>query len=576
MDVKLLDELYYGFQDHPRWCEECLTIPDKQARVVPLRLTPAQLKLHRLIKRQRERKRPVRIVTLKARRVHMSVGVATEIFHETPFNAGQHAMIVSHELKSTRELYSYYDHFQKSYQPYRGVVKLPGVRRNNRVDGIEWDNGSYIQIATAENVKTGRSFSLRHLHLSEFAFWRDAATLMTGLMSAVPDDPDTTVVVESTANGVGGPFYELCQQAMNPTEATEWVFLFFAWWEHPEYSMPLPMPADQFQRNLGKLERYGDEPAEKAKYNLTLEQLWWRRVQIDTKLQGSVEKFRQEYPGSPQEAFLTSGRPRFDHPSLGRMQIVQDTVRGGLEVQQNGTRTQVVFTPREFGELAIYRKPVAHRFYAIGADPASGIDIKEGTAGNSDPDWSVASVLDADTGEQVAKLRGRLEPAPFAQYLYDLGRYYNWAYLVPESNRNGLGVIQELLRLEYPLSHIYRREPRADNRVRGELHLIGFETNTITRPQLISGLDAAIREFAVLVRDPNTLQELLTFIVRPDGKPAGQQGCHDDEALALALGVVGLQSAPRVRPKPPGSPDRPRAAAASYGRRRLGTRERDD
>ncbi len=576
--ARALDEFHAGFTDHARWCRECLTIPDKQARIVPLVLSPAQLRLNSVIRRQRERKKPIRIVVVKARRVHFSVGVAAEFFHQIPFLPGQHGMVLAHSAKASNELYDYYRHFQTAYQPYGGMIRLPAVKRNNQDDGLAWDNDSYLQIGTAANLQTGRAFQLHYLHLSEFAFYPNAQVLMRGLMQTVSHDPGTMVVVESSANGVGGEFYEMVERAADPQNTSDWVLLFFGYWEHPENVMALDVPAAEFQASIGSIPRYGDELNERNQYNLTLRQLRWRRWEIDNNCGGSVETFHQEHPGNVREAFLTSGRPRFDHASLARHRIVTDGLVGDLEEQEIGTRTKVLFLENEDrrGALTVYKRPDPNRHYVIGADPASGIDILKGkAAGRNEPDWCVADVLDADTGEQVAKVRARLEPAPFAVYLYDLGRWYNWAFQVIEANRNGLGVIQEILRLEYPIGMLYHRDRKADDRIRGELHQIGFMTDTVTRPQLISGLDQALRENSISIRDPNTIAELRTFMIPADGKAQGMQGCHDDAVFSLALAVVGLQHAPRVWPKPGMMPGG-QQAAIFYGSRRLGGRDRDD
>ena len=568
----LVEDLYHGFHDHPSWCRDCLTIRDKQGRVVPLEAWPAHLKLNNLIRRRRELGKPVRIIWLKPRRVAASVAVSAEFFHRVPFKAGQHAMIVAHEKDAAAEIFDYYQQFQASYKPYGGVVGLPPLAKGTTGQRLKWANDSYVRIATANNVKTGRAFSLRFLQLDEFAFYRDGRTLMRSLMSSVPSDPDTMVIVPSTANGVGGPFYDLWREATDPAGTSEWVGLFFGWHEHPEYSRAIAGgAAAAFQRSLGISERYGDEPAERAKYNLTLAQLNWRRWCIDNTCGGSLDTFRQEYPGNPEEAFLASGRPMFSQEALGRMNIVREPLRGRLTLEQYGVESLVRFIEHEKGEVAIYRRPERGRLYAIGADAASGKDINDGK-GSEDRDWCVASVLDAATGEQVAKVRVRLEPAPWGAMLYTLGRYYNWSYLVPESNTWGIGALEELLRRAYPIGQIYERGRQADDRRTESVHKIGFETNTVTRPQLISSLDAAIREYAVLIRDANTLQECLTFVLDARGRPAGQQGCHDDEVFALALGVVGLRAMPREKVRAPG----PQSAVMRYKSRRGRPGKRDE
>lgn len=531
-----------AFGDHAEFCRRSLSIRNKSGYKVPLELSPSQRKLDEAISRQERAGKPVRGVVLKARQVHFSVGVASEMFRRVPFWSGQRAAVYGDTYKTAENLFGYYQQFQESFRPFHGI-KLPELRKNSE-QVMAWANDSAVYVSSAESKSSGRSFSMRFLHLSEFAFYQDAARLMTGLMQTVPDQPGTMVIVESTANGVGGPFFDLWQRATDPSRSSEWFAVFFAWWEHPEYSRPIENPA-AFERSLTKEERELQH-----RHNLRPEQLAWRRWCIENNCQGNGDRFRQEYPSNPEEAFLTSGRPRFDLVSLGRMPIVREPLAGELEEVLVGTRRELQFMPREDGQglLRIWKRPVAGKEYVIGADSAEGINVGE-SVGTQDPDYSVAQVLDRDTGEQVAVLRGRLEPSPFGEYLRQLGRWYGWAYLVPEANSSGLALIEELLRQQYPIHLIYRRMRPADDRRPPMLQELGFKTTTVTKPQMISALDRAVREASVLVRDPVTLQELRTFVYMPNGRVAGQEGCHDDCVMGLALATIGLMTAPASKPR---------------------------
>jgi len=567
-----LAEAYRDFQVHRTFAEECLSVQDKQGRVIPYTFAPAPEKLLLAVEDLRAKRRPIRIIYLKARQVFVSTATAARFFHEIPFNAGQKGMVVAHDLDAAAEIFGYYKHFQDTYQPFRGVIGLPKLKQDNR--GIlRWANKSYIKVSTANNVRKGRAFSLRYLHLSEFAFWRDARTLMAALMQSVPDDPETMVVVESTANGIGNEFYQLWQRANDPVGECEWTAIFCGWWEHPEYRRALDVPADQFQRSLT------DEEYELAeRYGLSLEQLHWRRWCIRNKCDNNPDTFRQEYPGCPEEAFLFSGRPRFSHQHLARMPIIRDAPVGELEEVALGPKTHIQFMPKERGGVVtLYKKPGRERLYVIGVDVAEGIDaVGPQAVGASDRDYTVCSVLDRDTGEQVCKLRARLEPSPAGVYLALLARWYNWAFVVPEANGAGLALLTELQHQGYPPALIYHRQPQPDDLYAPEAHNVlshlGWLTTTVTRLQLVSKLDTAIRELAVVIRDPNTLAECRTFVVHPSGKPAAQAGCHDDEVFALGLGVVGLEQPPAdarllglKRPAPPRSAV---GGAVRYGRRR--------
>ena len=568
---RILGQLYDGWQDHVGWCEQSLNIRDRQGRGVALRPLAAHVRMADAIRRQRQRGRPVRIVYLKSRRIGVSVAACATIFQRTAFVSGQHSFIVSYVKRSALEIYDYIEQFFHGYRPYGGLIAMPpGACKGQRAD---WTNGSYIEVGTAKNVQTGRSFDLRHVLLDEFAFYDNASLLMTALLQSVPDDPDTTVIIPSTANGVGGAFYDLWYRATDPARESEWIAIFFGWWEEPGNVRPLEIPAAEFGKSLSRAHPvYGDELAEKEKYSLSLEQLSWRRWTIANKCDWNLDKFRQEYPGSPEEAFVASGRPRLSHVSLNRMPVMREALVGELLIETVGVRKRVAFLPNveNRGAVTIYRRPEPHAEYVIGADPSEGHDVKSGAPGNQDPDYSVACVLDARTGEQVAKLRDRIQPAAFGEALYALGSFYNWAYLVPEAKGAGLGTIEKLLDMSYPLEKLHKR--RADADVGGStlLQYYGFETTNTNRPQLISALDDALREQSVILRDANTVQECRTFIIKANGKAEHASECHDDEVLALALAVIGIRTAPRPKTVTEAGP----RAVSRYGRRRY--TEEDD
>jgi hypothetical protein len=541
-------QLLTDFRDHKRFCRESLSIRDKRGVTVPFELYPAPAKLRAAIEKQQAAGKPVRILYLKARQVYISAGVAAEFVHQVPFVAGQKAMVIAHDKASAKNIFSYYTQLVDNYTPFGGFVSMPEIATDAREAGvIRWVNGSSIRVETANNLTSGRSYSLRYLHLSEYAFWRDAAAVMMGLLQSVPDDTDTAIVIESTANGVGGDFHARCLAAMDPAGGSDWILVFFGWWEHPEYTRECGDRA-AFQDSLSR-----EEKDLQSRRTLTLEQLNWRRWCIRNKCKGSLDTFRQEYPSNPEEAFLFSGRPRFSHSHLAQMPVDHNGLAGELVELDNGPRRTLAFQPGDenTGPLIVYKKPMPHKRYAAGFDIAEGIDVGEGGPGDQKPDWSVGCILDVDTGEQVAKLRVRMEPGPFAEYAAAVLRWYNWAFCVPESNGVGLAFIEALLREEYPPALIYHRKPQPDEQFRPEaaatLTYLGWKQNVVTRVQLLSKLDQAIREFGILIRDPNTLSEMQTFVYKPNGRAEHTEGMHDDEVFAAALGVVGIESAPAAR-----------------------------
>ncbi len=100
---------------------------------------------------------------------------------------------------------------------------------------LRWDNESSIDVLSAEGGDVGRGGGRHFLLGDEIGFWREAEVTLTGVLEHGPQTRRDDGLVPSTANGVGGEFYELCQKAMDPANDSGWAFLFFGWLEHPPY-----------------------------------------------------------------------------------------------------------------------------------------------------------------------------------------------------------------------------------------------------------------------------------------------------------------------------------------------------
>lgn len=537
----LIERFNDGYLNHQKFCSR-LKIYDKLGVLRTPDWHGGWERMARLVERQHKAGKPVRILDLKSRQAHHSAGWCTHVFKRVAFVPGQHARVFCDLHKNASNLQRYTKTYADYYEP--GPLGMPTIGEcveNKSEHRLAWPGDSWVEFESAENATGGRSAAVRHLICDEFGFWRDAETLMTGLLQSVPDDPDTFIVINSTANGAGGPFYDRWKTYSEPGYKGEWIAAFFPWFEHAENTLPL-RDIPRFQDSLTR-----EEINLQHQFNLRLQQLHWRRWAIANKCDGSLEKFHQEHPGTAEEAFLTSGRPRFCLISLGRMVASRDAQVGELERRKIGSTERITLVPavEGGGAIQVFKWPAQGRLYVIGADPSEGID--DGAIGKSDPDYGAACVLDQDTGEQVAAARVRLEPDPFADLVATLAEWYNWAFLVPEINSVGLAFVQALLYRNYPVHLIYHREREPDDRRPAMLQELGWKQTEITRQQLISNHDRMIRELAIMLRCPVTLGEHQTFVVKATGRAEHQEGCHDDTVFAAALASIGLQVAPRIR-----------------------------
>jgi hypothetical protein len=539
-----LELVYREFRDHAAFCRTSLIVETEAKQLVPMVLGPGQIRLADAIKRQRAKGVPVRLIYLKSRRVQATTGTAAHFFHSTAFAAGVHTAVIAHDDVSTQNIFGIYKRFFNLYKPFAGVIRM-GPSPGPRGDKIAFSYGdepesSYIQVRTAGAMNFGRSFRLTNVHLSEFPYYERPAELLASVMSGVPKTPDTTAIIEGTAKTIGDVFHKLWQAAMDPATASEWVGLFLGWWEHPLNRMP-----------VHDIERFGnsltlEERQLMGLYNLTFEQLAWRRWTIVNDFAGDLVRFRREHPATPEDAFTASSRNRFSVPHIQRQPVQRDPLVGELVQDPVGIEKRLVFLPSEFGALRVWKKPERGRLYAAGADCAQGLDVAAGD-GQSDPDYSATQILDRDTGEQVAVLHARMMPGETGRYNARLCAWYNMAQCCGERNPGGGGVsmLEAMLNADYPSSLLYHRPvtPDQDPQVRGDR--IGWDTSGVSRPLLIGYLDEAIRQDAITLRDHMTVMELLTFVIWPDGKAKAQKGCHDDLVIALALALIVIQRMPR-------------------------------
>ena len=496
------------------YIESCLKIKTKSGTVVPFRLNDAQRKLYAVAKRQQDAGKPVRLIILKARQLGFSTLTEGLIFHACATRKNVNALIVAHREDATANLFRmsklFYDELPAPVKPMLRasnaqelVFENPSKLRSEREarPGLR----SRIRCATAGGRGIGRSDTLQCVHLSEYAFWPDGAdgkaSTLAGILQAVPSLPGTMVVIESTANG-----FEDFKERWDAAVAGENDFepVFFAWFENPDYSMPV-VPGTEWTP---------EERDIKAAYRLTDEQLQWRRWCIANNCGGSLDMFRQEYPASPGEAFLHSGTGVFDNE-----QIVLRLERLP-EPAGRGEFTDGEWTESETGAITLYELPEEGVPYVLGGDTAG-----EGS------DYFTAIVIDNVTGRIAAKLRQKYSEPEYVRQICALGRFYNDALVAIETNFSTYPVMK-LLELGYP--NQYSRE-REDTYTRQMRKSYGFRTDRQSRPRAIANLVEVFSSHPEWFTDRELLEEMLTFCYNEDHRPEALAGTHDDLVMGAAI-----------------------------------------
>jgi hypothetical protein len=530
-------EIQRAFADTKRFCAESLTVQDMKGRMVPFEWNPAQDKLDKAVKKQRAAGLPVRLIILKSRRVGFSTGVAGIIFKETPFIDGQAALVVAHEKKAVKDsIFPMYDRFQKYYRPFMGAVRLPELVKDTQ-EGLAWANSSSIDIQTANNLEGARSFNYRRVHLSEYAFYRNIQHFMTALIPTIPDDPDTIVIKESTANGYN-EFYDEWMLAVQGK--SNYLPIFFGCFEDPNNWKALTENPVHFEASLTP-----EEWDLIHTHNLVLEQINWRRHKLQD-YKGDVNLFNQEYPATAEIAFLVSGNPRFNPAFFLNFNILEPR-RGELHFEDQRGHKFYEFRENPTGALHLWRPPEKGHAYILGGDPSKGVDVNQGV-GTADPDYSVGQIFDASTFEQVAMVRERLTPIAFARYIYDLGQWFKPLYVVVEvetNGGNGAATLIELKTLGYPLQLLHRMKV-VDHVSQKETDILGYQISSKTKPQAMSNWEGLLFQRVLSIHCAVTVAEHRTFVHLPDGTVGASRGRHDDTVSGCMMAGIGLVQAPRM------------------------------
>jgi hypothetical protein len=393
----------------------------------------------------------------------------------------------------------------------------PTEKFNNRKQLLfELINSSWAVDTATKNV--GRSRTVNFFHGSECAFWKDGISPIQAALGEA-FTKNCIKIYESTANG-----YNDYQKMW---DSGTHINCFYEWWRTKEYYI-------DFRSEEAKETFLHDVDSRKGwiwdrlrwlrdEKNLTAEQLQWYWNKYDKYLDKDLLK--QEYPCTPHEAFLLSGKNVFDTEILlNRLEEVQKPIKTGYFLYDyDGLKiSNIRWVSDKNGYIKIYQVPNVPEMteYCIGGDTAG-----EGS------DFFTGHVLNAKTGEQVAVLRQQFDSDMYAKQMYCLGKYYKDALIGIEANFDSFPIM-ELQRLGYPKQYVREAQDTYTGKTEKRF---GFKTTSLTRPTILAKLIEIVREHCNTINDSDTLEELLTIIRNEKGRIEAPEGGHDDMMMGLAI-----------------------------------------
>lgn len=346
---------------------------------------------------------------------------------------------------------------------------------------IELANGSFVK-SIAKSADAGRSEALSLLVVDEAAHIDGFDSIWTGIRPTI--SAGGRIIMLSTPLGVGNVFEKTYSDA--EAKRNDFNPICVMWYEHPEHISDLSID-----------EKTGRHTSS-----------WFR-----SETKGMTQReIAQEY----ECAFLASGDTFFT-PEV--MNWVSESLLPETSMDEG---------------LHVFRQPVPGRSYIMGVDSATGKGHDRGGF----------HVCDVETMEQVVEYNSKVEPNGYAHELDRVGRLYNNALMVVESNAVGLAVLEHLKLLGYPNLFYTRKGAKAGdklgepgNAAEGSMspsYVHGISTQGTNRSFMLNKLEEVLRTRGMVVHSVRFRTEMETFIWN-NGRPEAKGGKRDDLIMAMAF-----------------------------------------
>lgn len=487
-----------NFYKKSRRLKHCYKIVGKKAAVLPFIKNKAQEIVSEKIQEIRLKnkgKKMLQLLILKGRQLWITTYACINNLDEVMVKKNLNTAIVAHKLTKQREIFKKVEY---AFTKFPEVIKL----KNGQIfrkPKTRFQTSSEIFLKTNSGIQVtldSRSGTFQKVHITELAFRPDAEEMITGTLPSVPDEWGE-IIIETTANGVGNYFHQLRTESYQNKDA-EWQCLFLWWWLAEEYHLETVKKSEE-NFTLPKELQHLNNPMIDGTI-LTEEQK--RRYLAKYKSLG--KRCFQEYPSTPEEAFLNTGDPFFD------LDMVKQYAKLPFTIDS------------EFKELRIY-KPANYKYCMYGVDTA---------AGGEDGDFASIRVRDQDLN-LLAAYYGRIEPDELCKVIDRLMKLGYVGVLGIESNNTGIATIAKSK--EYVWHSLLFKEKTVDKTTNRSTHKLGWNTNGKTRPLLLADYKSLYASDLIPNIDEYLRHEMFTFVYNGKNRPEASLGNHDDAVMSDAI-----------------------------------------
>lgn len=556
----------------------CFHIKHKlSGQTVPFRINYAQNRLLTELEEMRLAGKPVRLILLKARQWGGSTLVQLYMAWVQLFiRRGWNSVILAQTKDTARRIKAMYRTVLENFP-----AELIGVdhlnfapKEGSTADSIIADSAGNdtcdcsISIASFENFESVRGAAFSMAHYSEVAYWTDtpsktASQVITNIDGGIAFRPLTMEIMESTANGMSGYFYDEYKRAKSGKSVYKALFIPFYEIEHDTIDFADKAEEREFARMLAGGKDQQETDTETSEPGAYLWRLWEKGATLEH-IHWYMEKRRgyhshgqmaSEAPSDDKECFRYSGANVFHADIVEREQEQFETPplwKGDITRTDEG---KVRLVDQANGSMFIWKRPdklnTRNQYLVV-------VDV----GGRSErADYSVITVINRLPAvvpggrlEVVARWRGHLRYDLMAWKAVAVSMYYKNALLVFESNTFDLryamqqdeagtgdhiqGILYEIASSYKNL--YYRRSTDEEDIRNGIFQKIGFQTNVKTKQAMVDHFTVQFEDGKFLDPDSRFYEEAQLYQQFPDGHYGNIPGAgnHDDILMTDMIGCL--------------------------------------
>ena len=469
-----------------------------------------------------------RNIILKSRRLGFTTDEALDSMDDALWTPNFHALMLSYDIPSQLDLFD-----SKIDFAWENLIQWFSEQKYPLPWKIDADRASQIKVVfpdkstSSVQVRTkGRGGTLNRIHISEFGKTAKedplkAKEILSGTIQAAPIG--ARVDIESTAESDYGLFHQMFWEAWDrgePLTPVDFKAHFYNWqWDEGEISKiktpdpNIPQEFKDYQREYNEKCKEDSRLRPITDIELTYYYYRWLSLGKDWDL------LHQEYPTTPEEAFVASGVKLFSPEKISKY----PTEEG-----------------RKIGDWIYYEEFIPGHRYACAGDPSEGVGRNNATGAIIDFDHKID--LTMPDGARISITRpklvaeyasSRIDPTMFAFELKNGAERYGSCIIAVERNSSGLATIGKLREI---YNNIYT-EVQLDKTTEKQTERLGWRTDGNSKPKMLYDLNAAINNDEIWITSRPTKRELSSYDKEDLAAVKFDEDAvhHWDRVIALAI-----------------------------------------